>query len=112
MTSHPDGASNSDFHLTATASKRVDKVGPDTPIPPSEAADLFTMLDKAVRAQRLYQPNNPVYRSFIAATETAFARLWDRVSSLTVGIEENAFRWYNRSFPAGEGRDSMPFLFY
>src|SRR5690606_32724582 len=72
----------------------------------------FTMLDKAVRAQRPYQPSNPVYRSFIAATESAFARLWDRVSSLTVGIEENAFRWYNRNFPAGEGRDSMPFLFY
>jgi HEAT repeat protein len=112
MTSHPDGAANSDFHLATAASTRVDEVGPDTPIPPSEAAELFIMLDKAVRAQRLYQPNNPVYRSFIAATETAFARLWDRISSLTVGIEENAFRWYNRTFPAGDGRDSMPFLFH
>lgn len=82
------------------------------PIPAPEAADLFTMLDKAVRAQRLYQPNNPVYRNFIAATQSAFARLWDRLPSLTIGIEESAFRWYNRSFPAGEGRDSMPFLFY
>lgn len=112
MTSQPDGAANSDFNLATAASTRVDEVGPDTPIPPAEAAELFTMLDKAVRAQRLYQPNNPVYRSFIAATETAFARLWDRISSLTVGIEENAFRWYNRSFPAGDGRDSMPFLFH
>ena len=86
--------------------------GPEMPIPVAEAAELFAMLDKAVRAQRLYQPNNPVYRSFIVATQAAFARLWDRVSSLTVGIEENAFRWYNRNFPAGEGRDSMPFLFY
>jgi HEAT repeat protein len=112
MTSHSDGAANSDFNLATAASTRVDEVGPDTPIPASEAAELFTMLDKAVRAQRLYQPNNPVYRSFIAATETAFARLWDRISSLTVGIEESSFRWYNRSFPAGDGRDSMPFLFH
>lgn len=112
MTSHRDGAANSDFRLATAASTRADEVGPDTPIPPSEAADLFAMLDKAVRAQRLYQANNPVYRSFIAATETAFARLWDRISSLTVGIEENSFRWYNRSFPAGDGRDSMPFLFF
>jgi HEAT repeat protein len=112
MTPPPDATGNSAFELTTAASSRVDEVGPDMPIAASEAADLFAMLDKAVRAQRLYQPNNPVYRSFIAATESAFARLWDRIPSLTVGIEENAFRWYNRSFPAGEGRDSMPFLFY
>ena len=112
MTPPPDGTGNSAFDLTTAAMSRVDEVGPDTPIPAPEAADLFAMLDKAVRAQRLYQPNNPVYRSFIAATESAFAKLWDRIPSLTVGIEENSFRWYNRTFPAGEGRDSMPFLFY
>lgn len=112
MTSPPDGTANSALDLPTAASARVDEVGPDMPIPQAEAAELFTMLDKAVRAQRLYQPNNPVYRSFISATETAFARLWDRVTSITLGIEENAFRWYNRSFPAGEGRDSLPFLFY
>jgi hypothetical protein len=112
MTPPPDGSGNSAFELTTAGTARVDEVGPDTPVPPAEAAELFTMLDKAVRAQRLYQPNNPVYRSFIAATESAFARLWDRVPSLTVGIEEHSFRWYNRSFPAGEGRDSMPFLFF
>ncbi|MBR9991033.1 MAG: HEAT repeat domain-containing protein [Gemmatimonadetes bacterium] len=112
MTPPPDGAGNSAFELRTATTSRVDEVGPDTPIPAQEAADLFAMLDKAVRAQRLYQPNNPVYRSFIAATESAFAKLWDRLPSLTVGIEENSFRWFNRSFPAGEGRESMPFLFY
>jgi hypothetical protein len=112
MTPPPDGTGNSAFELTTAGSSRVDEVGPDTPLPAAEAAELFAMLDKAVRAQRLYQSNNPVYRSFIAATESAFTRLWDRIPSLTVGIDENAFRWYSRSFPAGEGRDSMPFLFY
>jgi HEAT repeat protein len=112
MTSPPNGTGNSSYDLAAASEQRVDEIGPETPIPPAEAGELFTMLDKAVRAQRLYQPNNPVYRSFIAATEAAFARLWDRIPSLTVGIDENAFRWYNRVFPAGEGRDSMPFLFY
>jgi hypothetical protein len=110
MTSPPNGTGNSSYDLAAASEQRVDEIGPETPIPPAEAGELFTMLDKAVRAQRLYQPNNPVYRSFIAATEAAFARLWDRIPSLTVGIDENAFRWYNRVFPAGEGRDSMPFL--
>jgi hypothetical protein len=112
MTSIPDGAADPIFDLTATAAERIDEVGPDTPVPPSEAAELFANLDKAVRAQRLYQPNNPVYRSFIAATQNAFVRLWDRLPSLTVGVDENAFRWYSRSFSAGEGRDSLPFLFY
>ena len=112
MTPPPDGTANPAFELKTAASSRVDEVGPDMPIPAPEAADLFTMLDKAVRAQRLYQPNNPVYRNFIAATQSSFAKLWDRVPSLTIGIEESSFRWYNRSFPAGEGRDSMPFLFY
>ena len=112
MTPPPDATGNSAYDLGTAPAARVDEVGPDMPIPAAEAAELFTMLDKAVRAQRLYQPNNPVYRSFIAATEAAFAKLWDRISSLTVGIEENSFRWYNRTFPAGEGRDSMPFLFF
>jgi hypothetical protein len=112
MTSPSDGTADPIFDLPASALQRVDEVGPDTPIPASDAAEVFSALDKAVRAQRLYQPNNPVYRSFIAATESAFANLWDRLPSLTVGIEENAFRWYSRSFPAGEGRDSLPFLFY
>ncbi|HEX6133686.1 MAG TPA: HEAT repeat domain-containing protein [Longimicrobiales bacterium] len=111
MTS-PEGTGESTLDWGSAASTRVDEVGPEPPFPVAEAAELFSMLDKAVRAQRLYQPNNPVYRSFIAATQSAFARLWDRVSSLTVGIDEHAFRWYNRTFAAGEGRDSMPFLFY
>lgn len=112
MTSLPDGTADPTYDLSTPAAQRIDEVGPDTPIPPSEAADLFAALDKAVRAQRLYQTNNPVYRGFITATQAAFTRLWDQIPSLTVGIEEHAFRWYSRSFPAGEGRDSMPFLFY
>ncbi|HEX6306698.1 MAG TPA: HEAT repeat domain-containing protein [Longimicrobiales bacterium] len=111
MTS-PEGTGGSTLDWGSAASTRVDEVGPEPPVPVAEAAELFSMLDKAVRAQRLYQPNNPVYRSFIAATQSAFAALWDRISSLTIGIDEHAFRWYNRTFPAGEGRDSMPFLFY
>jgi hypothetical protein len=112
MTSLPDGTADPTYDLSTPAAQRIDEVGPDTPIPPSEAADLFAALDKAVRAQRLYQTNNPVYHGFITATQAAFTRLWDQIPSLTVGIEEHAFRWYSRSFPAGEGRDSMPFLFY
>lgn len=87
-------------------------VAHEAPLPQGEMAELFLTLEKAVRAQRLYQRNNPVYHGFITAARSAVARLWDRTSTLTVGIEENGFKWYGRVYPAGEGRDSLPFLFY
>jgi hypothetical protein len=91
---------------------RLDEVGPAAPIPPSDVAELFAALDKAVRAQRLYQPNNPVYQGFVATARRLFAALWDRLPSLTAGVEEHVFRWYGRAFGGGESRDSLPFLFY
>jgi hypothetical protein len=91
---------------------RAEEVGPEPPIPPAEVAELFAALDKAVRSQRLYQPNNPVYQGFVAAARAAVANLWDGISSITAGVEENAFKWYGRTFAAGEGRDTLSFLFY
>jgi HEAT repeat protein len=84
----------------------------EPPIPFSEIQDLFLALDKAARARRLYAENNPVYQGFIAHLVTAFGRLWDRVPSLTVTVEEQTFRCFSRTFGAGEGRDSLPFAFY
>ena len=107
----PDGTVRTALDLGA-ASSRADEVGVETPIPPSEVAELFGALDKAIRAQRLYQPNNPVYQSFISGAQSAFARLWDGLPALTASVEENAFRWYSRAFHAGDGRDNLPFLFY
>lgn len=84
----------------------------EPPIPFSEIQELILALDKAARARRLYAENNPVYQGFIAALVGAFSRLWDRVPSLTLTVEEQSFRCFGRSFPAGEGRDSLPFAFY
>jgi HEAT repeat protein len=84
----------------------------EPPIPFSEIQELFLALDKAARARRLYAENNPVYQGFIAHLVTAFGRLWDRVPSLTVTVEEQVFRCFSRTFGAGESRDSLPFAFY
>jgi HEAT repeat protein len=84
----------------------------EPPIPFAEVQELVLSLDKAARARRLYAENNPVYQGFIAALISAFGRLWDRVPSLTVTVEEQSFRCFGRSFAAGEGRDSLPFAFY
>jgi hypothetical protein len=91
---------------------RADEVGVETPIPPARVAELFSAIDKASRSQRLYQPNNPVYRGFISAAQKHITKLWDDVSSFTVSVEEQGFRWYGRLFSMGEGRDTLPFLFY
>ena len=87
--------------------------GADTSGPtPTQVADLFGLLEKTVRAHRLYQANNPVYQGFLAALTGAFAKLWGLTDSLHVTIEEAAFRWQEKSFTLGEGRDSLSFLFY
>ncbi|HUF50931.1 MAG TPA: HEAT repeat domain-containing protein [Longimicrobiales bacterium] len=111
MTLPPDGTVNPALAMGAAGSSRADD-DPSPAIPPNEVADLFAALEKAVRSQRLYQPNNPVYRGFISAAQSAVARLWNRVSIFTAGVEENAFRCHGRTFAVGEGRDSVPFLFY
>ena len=77
-----------------------------------EVSEFFGALDKAVRARRLYQSNNPVFHQFVQAFHAAITKLFDRLPSLSVSVEEYVFRWQARDFPAGEGRDSVPFLFY
>lgn len=84
----------------------------EAPLPESEIAELFLALDKAIRARRLYQENNPVLQGFIAAVKNSFARLWDRVPSLTVSVEEHAFKCFGMEFTSKEGREGLPFLFY
>jgi hypothetical protein len=84
----------------------------EAPLPESEVHDLFLSLDKATRARRLYQENNPVLQGFVATVKTSFARLWDRVPSLTVSVEEHAFRCFGKEQVSKEGREGLPFLFY
>jgi HEAT repeat protein len=79
---------------------------------PREVGDFFTALDKAVRARRLYAANNPAYQAFLAALRSTITNLWDGSYSLSVIVEEHAFRWNDHSFTVGEGRETLPFQFY
>ena len=78
----------------------------------SDVGNFFLALDKAVRARRLYQANNPVFLGFVQTLRDALARLWGVTNSLSVTVEEHAFTWEEHSFSVGEGRDNMAFLFY
>lgn len=88
--------------------------GDDAPEPEAAAAvaEFFSALDKTLRARRLYQANNPVYQGFLSAFDAATGRLWGIVQPLQVAVEEHAFRWYDRTFPCGDGREALPFVFY
>ncbi|MGH7501236.1 MAG: HEAT repeat domain-containing protein [Longimicrobiales bacterium] len=95
-TRHPDGS--------------VDWEEP--PVAAKQLAELFTALDKAARARRLYQENNPVYQTFNANLRELIARLWEQVQSLPVIVEENSFKTFGNEFGARDGRDGLPFLFF
>jgi HEAT repeat protein len=74
--------------------------------------ELCAMLDKTIRARRLYQTANPVYQGFLESLRTAWQGIWQYDATLHFIIEEHGFRWEGRLYPVGEGRDSLPFLFY
>jgi hypothetical protein len=82
------------------------------PLRPELAAELLGALDKAVRARRLYRENNPVYAGFVSALRGSVERLWEHAAELTVGVEEQAFRWEERRFAFGGGRESLAQIFY
>jgi HEAT repeat protein len=84
----------------------------EAPVPDADLNDVFHSLEKATRARRLYQENNPVLQGFLASTRAAFAKLWDRLPSLTVSVEELSFKCFGREYASKEGRDGLPFLFF
>ncbi len=104
----PFGAPVSQTHDAVDDAAKSWETGPS----PAQVADLFGLLEKTVRAHRLYQENNPVYQGFLAALVSAFGKLWDEAGSLHVAIDEGAFSWQGKTFTLGEGRDSLSFLFY
>lgn len=79
---------------------------------PELVGELVGALVKAARAHQIYQSNSPVYRNFISGLERAFTPLFAQGHELTLLVENEELRWRKSSFPTGEGRDSMAFLFY
>jgi len=78
----------------------------------TEVAAVFQALDKALRARRLYQANNPVYHGFLNTLREAFAALWGVTNVLQIAVEEHGFRWNEQLYTVGEGRDNLAFAFY
>lgn len=78
----------------------------------AEVSDFFSALEKAVRARRLYAPNNPAYTTFVGTLKEKIKRLWDGAYSLSAIVDESGFKWEGQNFAAGEGRENLSFHFY
>lgn len=70
------------------------------------------LLAKAVRARRMYDRNNEIYRRFVDALSSSFRDTWDHLPTLELDVREDAFLWGDHEFRVGGGRDRLPFLFF
>ena len=86
----------------------------EPPFPPALVEELFKLFGKAVRAQQLYLPNNPVYRGAIDALRAAFTPIWAQTDELALEITETEFRWCDRAVLTEHAKssDSLPWLFF
>jgi HEAT repeat protein len=82
-------------------------------LPIEEVKELFVSLGKALRAQQLYDANNPVYQRFVTQLGEGLSDLWGRMDRLQVHVEEDRLTWmgeevYKRTTRA----DSLAFLLF
>jgi len=82
-------------------------------LPTEEVRALFVVLSKALRAQQLYDENNPVYQRFVSQLADALADLWAQMDRLSILVEEDRFMWMGEAVYQSESRsDSLAFLLY
>ena len=65
----------------------------DMPFAPGPIEELMRTLVKAVRAQQLYLPNNPMHRAAIDALRSSFAIVWKETDEVTLAVAETALTW-------------------
>ena len=82
-------------------------------LPFEEVKEVLVGLRKALRAQQLYDSNNPVYQRFVLQLGQGLSGLWDRMDRLQVGVEEDRFTWMGEEVYRGTSRsDSLAFLLF
>ena len=74
---------------------------------------MFVTLGKALRAQQLYEENNPVYQRFVSQLAEAVGGLWGEMDRLQISVEEDNFSWMGEEVYKGASRaDSLAFLLF
>ncbi|MGW8268709.1 MAG: hypothetical protein ACWGSQ_20255, partial [Longimicrobiales bacterium] len=82
-------------------------------LPVGEVKELFVSLGKALRAQQLYDANNPVYQRFVAQLEQGLEGLWEKMDRLQVQVEEDRLTWMGEEvYQRATRSDSLAFLLH
>lgn len=106
MTDTPADARDQSIELS------LDWDDPST-LPVGEVKELFVSLGKALRAQQLYDANNPVYQRFVAQLEQGLENLWGKMDRLQVQVEEDRLTWMGEEvYQRATRSDSLAFLLY
>jgi len=86
----------------------------DMPFAPAPIEELMRTLVKAVRAQQLYMPNNPMYRTAVDALRSSFVAVWKETDELALGVAETALTWLGAPvlIEAAKSSDNLAWLFY
>lgn len=83
------------------------------PFAPSLVEGLLQLFGKAVRAQQLYLPNNPMYQRAIDQLRAGFEAVWRETSELSLLVMETEFRWEGIPVAQEASRsDSLSWVFF
>ena len=82
-------------------------------LPVGDVEALFVVLPKALRAQQLYDENNPVYQKFVSQLSDALQVLWAEMDRLAINVEEDRFTWMGEAVYKSDSRtNSLAFLLF
>jgi hypothetical protein len=85
----------------------------DLALPPAQIEELMQFLGKALRAQQLYLPNNPVYQQAIGKLRDAFRRVWEVTDDLVFDVTESDLRWEGHAVYSNASRsESIAFVLF
>jgi len=70
-----------------------ESVDQELALPPTQVEELLKFLGKALRAQQLYLPNNPVYQQANEALSAAFRKVWEATDDLVFNVTEAELKW-------------------
>jgi hypothetical protein len=91
----------------------VTETARDLALPPAQVADLLQVLSKALRANQLYLPNNPVYQKAVANVQAAFHRLWEATAELVLDVGEVELTWEgNEVYRQDEKHESVAWTLF
>ena len=84
------------------------------PCPPSAVEEALRLFSRAIRAQQLYQANNPTYVRAIENLRLALGNLWTRLDELVLEVTDTQLRWYGLPVMHEPDRsaDALPWLLF